>query len=150
MIILALVSTLLGSGNKTAVNNLKSLVSQQEELIRIAAIGSEEATDISSRAFAATVKLSVESQQKSLTDYLEERKIKLTKEEMANKKDKDTDEDLEAANRNNRFDEELLTILTRQLDDYATSLTAVKKSTNNKKVLSILNESLKSTDTLLN
>ena len=149
MILLAIGTSLLTSGGSGNVSALKTMVAQQQELARIAAIGAERAQDSSIRAQALTTKLSVTTQQQKLTSYLASRDVKLNEQELIIKLNKDTDKALDAAASSNRFDQAFQEELTKQLNSYAVALQDAYKSTSNEKGKAVLSESFNSTAFIL-
>jgi hypothetical protein len=149
IIIISVAVSLLGRSGQGNTNALKNLVAEQEELVRVASIGSGQAQDASVRARALTTELSTETQQQSLINYLEKLGIKVSKEELAAQKDSNTDSELESAASSNRFDDTFSATLTELLNKYAANLQDVYNSTSNEETKLVLSDSYSSTATLL-
>ncbi len=150
MILLSIVTTLLSSSSSTN-ERLRELAQEQQEVIRVAEIGTEQASNIQTRSLAFTVMLSVSSEQKELLAYLEKRGITFKKQEaLALKEDPDTDKALETASDRNRFDEEFTEILNGQVAAYANNLETIYKSTKNETARALLNDSYTSASVILN
>jgi hypothetical protein len=149
MIILLVAGSLLGRGSQSNVAALKKLAAQQQEIVRIADIGSTKAEASDIRARALTAKLSTQSQQKTLVSYLERTSGVVSVEELASQKDVATDELLNTATASNSFDEVFTTTLTELLNAYATDLQGVYDSTSNEETKQVLSESYTSTALLL-
>lgn len=149
MIILAIITSLLTAGSSGNTNALKTMVAQQQELARVAAIGADKSQDSTIRSRALTAKLSATTQQQKLTAYLEKRNIKLTKEELAANQDKSVDEALEAAAASNRFDEAFNEELISQLNTYAAALQDAYESAGNEESKKLLSDSFTSTAFIL-
>jgi hypothetical protein len=149
IIIISVAVSLLGRSSQGNVSALKNLVSEQEELVRIAGIGSKNAQDTTVRSRALTTELSTETQQQSLINYLEKLGVKVSEEELASQKNSSTDSELESAASSNRFDDEFSATLTGLLNEYATNLQEIYNSTSNEETKQVLSESYSSTATLL-
>lgn len=141
-------SLVLGSKDKNA-QTLIGVVAQQQEIVRVSDIGLKSATDSSTKDFAETVKLSVLSQQSELTKYLTKQKQKMTPLQIAAKKNAQTDADLTAALKNNRFDDLFKETMLSSLNEYKTALAKSYDSASNATIKTILKNSYSSTETLL-
>ncbi|MBA2278859.1 hypothetical protein H0V99_00235 [Candidatus Saccharibacteria bacterium] len=149
MVLFVVASTILTSGSKSAAGNLKSLVAQQQELIRVADMGAK-AADSNTRSIAITAKLSVQTQQTALKSHLEKNKIVLTKEELASKKDSEVDDALKTATSNNRYDDVFNEVLNSQLTNYAEALQNAYNAAANPTSKDLLSDSFSSTTAILN
>jgi hypothetical protein len=151
LLIIALImafSLLFGSRENNS-QLLTSLTAEQQEIIRVSDLGVLGATDPATKAFAETTKLSVMTQQQSLTSYLASKKVKVTTVILASKKDATTDTALTSATANNRFDDVFTEMLKARLASYATALKRSYDSSSNQASKKILADSYNSTTQLL-
>lgn len=117
-----------GPSNK---DHLLTVVAQQNELIRVSEIAVKEARGTQARNLAQTTRLSLRSDQASLTAALKAQKVKIGGKELGSAKDPKTDQLLEEATQNNRFDEVYLEFIQKALVDYQKNLnTAYQSSVN--------------------
>jgi hypothetical protein len=149
MIIGAIVTSIISNSNKGPTNQLKSIVALQQEIIRIADGGTDDALTTDGRAFASTVKYSVQTDQKKLQEVLESQSIKLKPEELSAKKSDKPDEALTVAAANNRYDEELKEILSEKLEEYRTELKSAFDASKGQKTKSVLSDAYTSVGNLL-
>lgn len=113
---------LLSSAGKEGRQTLLSIAQQQEELVRVADMGTQKARSPIAQNLAITTKLSIASAQKDLLDYMRAQGIKTGPKELALGKNSKTDDELTAAEQNNRYDEALTATLQKQLNAYQNSL----------------------------
>ncbi|MDQ3064996.1 MAG: hypothetical protein M3Q36_01870 [bacterium] len=149
MLILTIALSFLAPGSGST-EKLSQLATEQEEIIRIATIGAEDASSLSARAFAITTKLSIVSQQKDTIAYLESNNVKFTKEQLTAGIDTDIDEQLDIAQDRNKFDETFSKILSSQLATYANNLETAQQSAGNETVRKFLSDSYYSASLLIN
>lgn len=145
----SLVSNLLSSGQKTTIRNLKTIVAQQQEIIRIAEAGAKDAKSTDARGFALTVKLSVTTDQQKMQTQLGAYKAKMTPQELAAKKSSDTDKTLADATTNNRYDEVLRETLASALGDYQRHIRTAYDGAVGTKTKATLESSFANTELLL-
>lgn len=123
LVILASVAfSFLGSADRTARQNLKNIVAEQEELIRVAALGIQDAQSADVKGRAYIVSTSVQTSQQEIISLLESGKASIEPQEKVAKKDSKTDEALSAAAASNRYDEAFTAILDEKLEEYLQSL----------------------------
>jgi len=111
---------------------LIKVAQQQQELIRISKIGVKESTGTQSRNLAMTTQLSLTSDQAPLLASLKKQKVKIGSKQLAGLKSTKTDQMLETAKNNNRFDEEFMEYIQEQLVEYQKNLETAYKETVNK------------------
>lgn len=132
VLILAMLVTILFSllsGGPTNKDQLLAVVAQQNELIRISDIAVKEARGIEAKNLAMTTKLSLRSDQSSLTAALKAQNVKVGGKDLQAAKDSDTDRLLEDAKQNNRFDEVYLEFIQAALVEYQKNLNTAYKTT---------------------
>lgn len=145
----SVVSVILTSINRGPVNQLKDIVAQQEEIIRIAGIGAEKAIGVDTRSYAQTVLQSVQTDQSKLITQMEKSKISITKLELASKKNTKTEEALEAASAANRYDEAIKQDLSEKVADYAESLKSAYDKGPGNAMEQVLSESFDNANAIL-
>lgn len=141
-------SSFINSAQNEKTSKILSLVPEQQEIIRVADLGVVGSKDLSIQAWAETTKLSVASQQKTLTTYLKKNNVTTEMLAINSKINKNTDASLKTATSDNRFDDEFTTTLKALLTSYADNLKNDYDGAgaNGKKILS---DSYKSTAQLL-
>jgi hypothetical protein len=150
MLILSLFTMLISSGGGDTNKRLRQLALEQEEIIRIATIGAQEARDINTRSFAITTKLSVSSHQQDVLAYLESKNIKFKNEQLSAGRNTETDKELEQAKDRNKFDETFNEILKSEVATYANNLEVAYSGTKNKAIRDFLGTSYTSAALLIN
>lgn len=142
------VSSFINSAQNEKTSKILSLVSEQQEIIRVADLGVIGSKNSSIQAWAETTKLSVASQQKTLTTYLKKNNVSSEMLAINSKINKNTDASLKTATSDNRFDDAFTTTLKTLLTDYVNNLKNDYDGAgaNGKKILS---DSYKSTVQLL-
>lgn len=121
-IAMGVISSILSSGKKTYISNLKSIYAEQQEVIRISDMGAKDALSPTTRNYAETVSLSVKTQQQQISELISKNKSKVEPAEANIKKSSKTDEALTAAQAANRFDDAITEAINKQLDSYKLSL----------------------------
>lgn len=141
--ILVLLFSLVFGSRVSNKDQLKALAVKQNELIRVADIGTQKARTTQGQNLATTAKLTFSSQQQPLLDTLKKQKVKLSKKELAKGVDSSTDAKLTQAEQNNRFDEVFIALLSTQLRAYQQDLKAAYDNTSNKSIKTLLNDQYK-------
>lgn len=124
IIIIAVIASILSGGDKDQTKRLTEIAQAQSEIIRVSALGKENAKDTKAQALAINTNVSVLSSQQEVKKLLNTRgvKEKAISKELAASKNSKNDQALDEAKKNNRYDETLITILNKQLTDYQTLL----------------------------
>lgn len=145
---LVLMVIIMGGGGNT--ERVVILAQKQNEIIRIAGVGSSKAGGAEAQKLAALTSLTVTTDQKKTTDWLAKQKKKVNAKELSQTASSKTDNELSAAEQNGRFDEVFIQTLTTQLKDYQSSMESTYPSLgqtgktlleqNNKNVQLILGE----------
>lgn len=140
LIILGIIfSSLLSKGSKDQAQRLLEISQRQTEIIRISTQADKKAKSIATKQFALTTRLTTESSQKDINELLAKKgynEKKLSKVLSASKNSK-SDAALADAEKNNRFDETFMLILTGELNNYQKQLNTAASgaSKTQKKVL---------------
>lgn len=131
LFIIVALSALFGGGPSNK-EQLLGVVAQQNELIRVSDIALKEAKGAQARNLAMTTKLSLRSDQSSLTAALKAQKVKIGGKELGAAKNAKSDTLLTTAAQNNRFDEEYLSFIQEELVKYQKSIAEAYKTTTSK------------------
>lgn len=119
IILMIFVSSLLGKDGKVQKERLLALAQAQTEIIRVTAIASEKASDTSVKTLAATTRMTTESDKKAIITALTNRGVKKIEDrQLVLGKNTKSDDLLNEAITNNRFDETYKSILGEQLESY--------------------------------
>lgn len=124
IIIIGVFINLLGSGDKDRTQSYIELAKKQTEIIRLSGLAETKAKNFDTKAYSLTTKLSLETSQKELIGRLEKRGIKskdLSKQLSASK-NKQSDQLLADAEKNGRYDETLLGLINKNLENYQTEV----------------------------
>jgi hypothetical protein len=142
-------SSLLKRGSKATIDALVSLVAEQQEIIRVSDIGIKTTTDSNVTTLAETTKVSIISQQKTLSTYLTDRGVILTAAMTGAKFDKTTDATLTSAYQNSQFTDTFTAALKANLTTYATDLKKRYDATNTTNLKALLANDYRGTIVLL-
>lgn len=126
LIIAVIANKILTAGSSAQAAKMTEVAQAETELIRVASLGIDTAKDRDTLNHAATIKATIQSSQNQTKKLLEKRGVKgkgLTKKLSASKNSK-SDDKLEEARRNNRYDETFNTLIDKQLTDYQKTLKA--------------------------
>lgn len=135
LIIMAVLSSLGNSG----VSELKNVYAEQQELIRIAEIGSKDAVGTDTRGFASTTLLSARTAQQQVQSLISSRGAKIKPEEANSKRNANVEDILSGASANNRYDEALTELLESRIASYNQALDAAY-NTNSEQARQVLSE----------
>jgi len=150
LIILIIVFSNILNGSKRANSTLlTSLAAEQQEIIRIAALGSASVTDPSVGAFATTAKSSVTSDQASLIAYLKTKNVRVTNAEINIQKDTSTDKAFDNAKANNNYDAVFSAKLKSSLTTYVKDIKKNYSRASNPTSKKLLSDSYNSATQLL-
>lgn len=131
LIMLIVVAVSLFTGSDDAVTQrYVDVAKRQTEIIRITTLGEEKATSLQTRSFAATTRLGLTTAQSDMTALLDKKGVsgkELSKQLSASKNSK-SDEALEQAQKNGRFDEVFTDLLENELANYKKEINAAAGS----------------------
>ena len=116
----------IGKGN---TEQLVRLAQQHAEIARIAEIGEDKAVGPDARNLAVTTKLALQSSQADLLSTIGKTR-KISNKELEAGMNSETDQELTAAEQNNRFDEAFTETLLTQLTEYRQELGVAFEGTN--------------------
>jgi hypothetical protein len=146
LMVFAIVFSLIFGGGDKNTAALVSLAQRQTELMRVADIGIEKSRGSASQNLAVTTKLSVASSQNELLPLVGR---KVPPKELSLNQNSKIDEQLTAAEQNNRFDEEFTEIINSELTDYAGALQQAIDATPGKATRAALLSAYQNTQLLL-
>lgn len=121
VLFLVVVLAIMNSGS-SSTENLVTVARKQNEVIRVADIGVSSAGEEDTRKLATMTKLVVTSDQKKMIDYLATQKKKVSSKDLSVGANSKTDQELEAAESNGRFDEVFSQIILKLLKEYQQTL----------------------------
>jgi hypothetical protein len=147
ILLVTVFSLLRGGGGNTAA--LQTVLADQQEIIRIATIGTTGARSTEGMNLVMNINQAVTSDKVALMAYLKEKKVKTSAEQLAAKKNTATDETLKTASQNNRFDEAFATTMDGLLKTYRSDLSKAYDNASNQESKDILKRSFDSTGLLL-
>lgn len=149
LVVVFIVLNLLFGGSGGSTDRLNGLVQQQTELIRVASLGEQDATDDTAKNLAITVELSLTSAKSQTTTTLSKVGGKLNTKLVGAKKDSATDEALAAAKKANRFDDVFVATMKEELTDYQAELKDFFNSTSSNTEKTLLQQLYKDAGVLI-
>lgn len=147
MIAATVVLNLLTSG-KTSTEEFRSLAQTQQEVIRVAEIGDDDARSQSVKNAAKSIKLSVTTQQLKTLGYLSKNDITMKAKELELKLNSENDTKLDEANQTSTFDSVFLQVMRGILESYGNDLKQLYDTTSNAEAKKIIKEDFEQTQLL--
>ncbi len=147
--ILLILATSLFSSKDSINSRLFTVAQEQQEIIRVAGLGSAKATGSDARNLALNTQLSLTTNQKAVFTYITEHKGKVDDKLLGAKADTATDKLLETAATNNTYDATLVQTLHSQLVTYRTNLNTTYQQVSGKNARTLLADSYKAADLLI-
>jgi hypothetical protein len=132
LIVLLMLISILSNRPNDITEQLVTIAKQQNELIRIAEIGTEKARTTDAQNLAVTTRLSLSSQQQNLLGIVGQNGKKLSGKELSESADARNDQLLNDAEQNNRFDEVFKELLETEIAAYQKNLESVFFQTDSK------------------
>jgi hypothetical protein len=148
MVIAIVFVTIFSKGTPSL--SLTAIVQQQQEIIRIATQGEQQAGTDTTKNLAYNIDLSVGTSQSQLKSYLAKHNVKITAKELALKKDPNTDKLLANAKATSTYESALQKVFASQLQTYISDLQKAYDDTSSKTLRTVLADSYKAGKTLLN
>lgn len=121
IVLLMVILSVVNSGS-SATDDLVVLAQKQNEIARIAEIGSSKASGPAAKKLSALGYSTTTTDQKALVSYLAKNKRKVGDKELSRAQDKTIDNDLTAAESNGRFDEVFVEGMGKLMVEYQKSL----------------------------
>lgn len=145
VMVVMILGTLLfgGGGGNSSSDQLLKVVKQQREIIRVSENGMNKAGGTEAKKLAGTTKLVVTTDNADLLSYLQRQKVKVDSKQLASTPSEKsaqakTDNELETAELNGRFDEVFLRIMTSLLEEYQKALASAHNTSENKNTKELL------------
>lgn len=148
LMILVTVALNLFTGGKTSTEEFRSLAQTQQEVIRVAEIGDNDARSQSVKNAAKSIKLSVTTQQLKTLGYLSKNDITMKDKELKLKANTENDTKLDEANQTSTFDSVFLQVMRGVLESYANELKQLYDTTSNAQAKKIIKEDFEQTQLL--
>lgn len=142
-------AVLNGASNAPKVELTKA-AQQQQELVRVATIGTQKARGAIARNLAVTTLYTMQSDQAGFQPVLKKEKLKLDKKTLALGVNPKTDQALTSAEAANRFDEVFTETLRKQLNEYRETLKKIDEISGSRSTKAIVAEDFEHTTLLLN
>lgn len=139
MIVATVVLNLL-TGGKTSTEEFRSLAQTQQEVIRVSAIGDNDARSQSVKNAAKSINLSVTTQQLKTLSYLSKNDVTMKEKELELKINADNDKKLDEANQTSTFDSVFLQVMRGVLESYGNELKQMYDGTSNTQAKQIIKE----------
>lgn len=117
---------------------LINLVQEQQEIIRVAKLGTDNANELSVRSLAFNAQLGVTSSQSDLMTYMGSIGTKVGKKQLGLKQDSKTDELLTNAKATSTYDSAFSGVMKTQLTAYQADVQAAYKAATGKKAKEVL------------
>lgn len=150
MIVLILIFVIIGlisNAGKADTTSLISAAKQQQELIRVSKIGVDKAKTQAAKNIAVTTLLALESEQDDMQAAVTAAGLN-AKKVLVSAPNVKTDQALNTAEQNNRFDEEFLSIMTSSLITYQKSVKTAYDGATSAKLKAALTTQFNSANTL--
>jgi hypothetical protein len=138
----------LFTGGKTSTEEFQSLAQTQQEVIRVAEIGDNDARSQSVKNAAKNIKLSVTTQQLKTLGYLSKNDITMKTKELELKTNSENDTKLDEANQTSTFDGVFLQVMRGILESYGSDLRKLYDTTSNADAKKIIKEDFEQTQLL--
>ena len=128
------VMSFLNNASQEKAKQYLEIGQKQTEIIRLAAIGETKGRSLDTRSYAVTIKLSMTSSQKDVNKVITGHSIsskKLSKE-LTKSKNTKSDQILDEAEKNNRFDETFKELIDAEILKFQTQINAIAPGSTNK------------------
>lgn len=139
IVVLLLGFVFITSIGKANNDDLVSLRAQQTELLRIIELGKKDLTDATLKNKLTSMQLFISSDGKKLDEFLSQRKVEVSKEQIASKKNSDIDSDLEKAKQEGSLDQALLGAVSDFSNEYYDTLSESLSNATTAKEKELLN-----------
>ncbi|MCA9329829.1 hypothetical protein KDA11_04240 [Candidatus Saccharibacteria bacterium] len=149
LIVVMLAYSMLSSGDKSQSERLLSIAQQQTEIIRVTGLAKNKARSTATQSLASTTSITIQSSKNDITELLKKSRVKVNDKIFNSAIDPRTDETLESASLNNRYDQVFTEIVTAELKSYQLKLKEAFDNTSSKAQKEALEKSYNSVSTLL-
>lgn len=148
MIILAILASLLG-GNKTSAADFIGISQSQQELIRVANQGANDATQQTTKNLAVSAEFAFRTQQQQVLTYLAGNGKEVSKEELVLKQNAQTDLQFKTAKSTSTFDLVFSKVMQNELTSYANILKQLFNTSKNPREREMLGKYYEQTQLLI-
>lgn len=138
ILLVVIMSFLRGGGTDT--KPYVAMVTQQEEIIRVAGLKESSLQQQSVKNFVINTRLSIAADQTKLKNFLAENDIEVSKKELLTSVDKTTDEALESAVSSSSLDAVLVAELQEEIAEYQSSLGKAYRASTSKTTRALLTD----------
>jgi hypothetical protein len=136
--LIAILASFFIRDSKSTITEMTEIAKQQQELIRVATLGTQNARTANGMNLAVTAKSTLESDQKATVAYLTSQKQKIDQKTLALGKNSQTDSLLTLAEQTNKFDETFTEIMRSELTKYQAQIKKTHDSATSKKAKQVL------------
>jgi hypothetical protein len=150
IIVVAIFTSVLSSGEKNNKANLLKAVNEQALIIHIADVGVTKAKSPDAKNLAITTRATMTSQQADLVAAIKARNINIAKTSLTITKDTATDNALTTAEQANQFDEAFIKLLAADINTYLSTLNDAYKGSASKTLKTVLHSQYDNTALLIN
>ncbi len=140
-----IVSSLLGGGGSSK-DQLMSIATQQTEIMRVAAIGTDKATGVNAKTLAVSTNLALSTDKAAVVKRISG---KTSEKDLALGRDSETDTKLTTAEQNGTFDTIFTTIMRELLVDYQSDLESAYNATSAEATKQVLAQAYENARALL-
>ncbi len=147
LVVVILGFSFITSLGKADNSDLVKASAYQTEINRVIDLGNKETSDGTLKNKISTLKIAIQSDAKSLDDLLAKRNAQPSKEQIASKKDSETDSSLESATQAGNHDEAFEKIINTLLGEYYTALKDAKSNSTSKAETDLLAQAMANLET---
>ena len=135
-LVFILFSAIFGGGDEEQTLKYVDIAKSQTEIIRLASLAEDNAGLIETRSLALTTKYSTQTSRQELTDILKKRGVneKDLNKRLSASKNAESDELLDEAKKNNRYDETFKKIIFQEIEDYQKELQSASSGATSKEL----------------
>ncbi len=149
VIVISIMFSVFNSLSQESTNELIELAQRQQEIMRIADLGTKKARTQEAQSLAVTTKLTISSDQQQILTRLNKSKVKVKPSELNLRASSKTDALLTQAEQNNKFDDAFTETIQTQLKSYKQALKKAYDGNSSKSARSMLTTQYNNADKLL-
>lgn len=148
LIIIFAMASIFGGGDSVS-KQVVDLIAQDQEIIRVTKLQQRQLKDVNVLNLAATTEAIMTSQQADYSAYLRKIKVKYGTKDLALRRSKTIDAQLQTAEADNNLDNAYVLYLSAAMATYRKSMTATYKASNSVTLKNYLKSAFSSTDVFL-
>lgn len=149
VILIVVIASLLSSGGDSGTKQMVGLAQRQQEIARVADTGYTDISGQSVRNFTMASKLTMQSDETLLTNYLKQNGVKVSPKELARGANSSSDAAIENAKATGSVDDTVQKLLTEQLESYRATIQQIYGNSQNANTMALLNQLYTNADLLL-